>query len=139
MGTTKRRLPVLKSEPEEETRPPWQWVGFGVVMVFTAWVPLAYVGTILSASSEATGSPARLVMGTLLPLATATAAGGFLVGRFGKPAGVREALLAGAVTGLVAVGLTALSASFSPLSFAVVVLAALFAGAGGAAGVRLRK
>ena len=47
----KRRLPVLqppKSSPAEdesgEPRPPWHWVGFGVVIIFAAWLPLSYVG-----------------------------------------------------------------------------------------------
>ena len=48
----KRRLPVLlspKSSPSDdgdtgEPRPPWHWVGFGVVIIFAAWLPLSYVG-----------------------------------------------------------------------------------------------
>ena len=26
---------------DEEPRPPWHWVGFGVVLTFAAWLPLA--------------------------------------------------------------------------------------------------
>ncbi|MGO8998231.1 MAG: hypothetical protein ACLQVI_33335, partial [Polyangiaceae bacterium] len=64
--------------------------------------------------------------------------GGFLVGRFGKPAGVREALLSGLVTGLVAVLLTAMTGPFSPLFLLVIAIATAFAGVGGALGVRRR-
>ncbi len=146
MVTSKRRLPVLNSAPpDDEARPPWQWVGFGTVMIFIAWVPLAYAGAALLDAPAAhppareTGSVARLLVATIAPLAIATFAGGFLVGRFGKPAGVREAVLAGGVAGVVAVLLTALSGPFSPLFLLIVALTAGFAGAGGAAGARGRK
>jgi len=151
MATTKRRLPLLKSEGDgqepDEARPPWQWVGFGTVMTFIAWLPLAYLGTAIvvpsggAAGAETHPEDARLVrvlVATLLPLALATLAGGFLVGRFGKPAGVREAVLAGALTGLVAVVLTALSGPFSPLFVLVIAIATGFAGIGGVVGVRQR-
>jgi hypothetical protein len=146
MATTKRKLPVLQSGGEpEEARPPWHWVGFGTVMIFTAWLPLAYLGAALVAPSAARPEPAtegttlaRALAATLVPLVIAAVAGGFLVGRFGKPAGVREALLAGLVTGLAAVVLTALSGPFSPLFLLVVAIAAGAAGLGGKVGVRGR-
>jgi hypothetical protein len=84
-------------------------------------------------------SLARLVIATVVPLLLAAWAGGFLVGRFGRPAGVREAALAGLVTGLVAVALTALSGSFSPAFLAVAAIAAVVAAGGGAAGMRGRR
>jgi hypothetical protein len=140
MATTKRKLPLLKSEPaaEEEARPPWHWVGFGTVMIFTAWLPLAYLGTAIVARAGE-GSVVGPLLAMLLPLVVAAAAGGFLVGRFGKPAGVREALLSGLVTGLAGVVLTALSGPISPLLLLVLVISAGCAGAGGALGVRQRR
>jgi hypothetical protein len=151
MATAKRRLPMLKSEGDgherDEARPAWQWVGFGTVMIFIAWLPLAYVGTAIVVRPGGGGAETRpggahlggVLLATLLPLALAALAGGFLVGRFGKPAGVREALVAGAATGLLAVGLTALSGPFSPLFLLVIALATGFAGVGGVVGVRRRR
>jgi hypothetical protein len=148
MGTTKRKLPVLNSEPVEEARPRWQWVGFGVVMIFTAWVPLAYLGMLVAAGAGPATTSASLpgraafagsLVAMVLPLVVAAGAGGFLVGRFGKPAGLREALLAGLTSGLVAVLLTTLSGPFSPLFLLVAVIAAASASAGGALGVKGRR
>jgi hypothetical protein len=135
----KRRLPVLKSapEPEEDSRhPPWQWVGFGTVMIFAAWLPLAYFAEAIKARlAPSVGGAVALAV---VPLAAAAVAGGFLVGRFGKPAGPREAALAGLATGLVASALACGSAglSWTPL----VALAALvpFAWWGGSLGARGR-
>ncbi len=142
MAATKRKLPVLQSAPTEDARPPWQWVGFGVVMILTAWLPLAYLGAAIVARMEPAGLGPASLAGSLLamvaPLVVAAGSGGFLVGRFGKPAGTREALLAGLATGLVAVLLTALSGSFSPLFLVVVAIATASAGAGGALGARKR-
>jgi hypothetical protein len=144
MASTKRKLPVLKSglnstpAAEEQARPPWQWVGFGTVMIFTAWLPLAYLGAAIVARTGE-GSLVGPLLAMLLPLVVAAAGGGFLIGRFGKPAGVREAFLSGLVTGLVGVGLTALSGPFSPLLLVVVVVSTGCAGAGGALGVRGRR
>ena len=76
-------------------------------MIFTAWLPLAYAGTdrssVAGVSGRASGAGELRSSRRSLPLVVAAVAGGFLVGRFGKPAGAREALLAGLVTGLVAV------------------------------------
>jgi hypothetical protein len=143
MATTKRKLPVLQSEAaDDETRPPWHWVVFGALMIFTVWLPLAYAGTALVARSVPRGAEDRSfvapVLGMVVPLVLAAVAGGFLVGRFGKPAGVREALLSGLLTGLVAIALTALSGPFSPWFLAVLAITTAFAGLGGALGVRLR-
>jgi tRNA-(ms[2]io[6]A)-hydroxylase len=124
----KRRLPVIQppssNEEEAEPRPPWQWVGFGVVAIFAAWLPLAWlaqlVGLRLASAHLGTalqdlaaiqervvelgrGERARIWAGILLPqalaLALACAGGGYVVGRWGRPAGPREAAIAG---GLVA-------------------------------------
>jgi tRNA-(ms[2]io[6]A)-hydroxylase len=135
---------VLNSDAQGdgEERRPWHWVAFGTVMIFVAWLPLAYAGTALVARAHGDGVQrahwAAPLAAMLLPLVVASLAGGFLVGRFGKPAGVREALLSGLSTGLVAVGLTALSGPFSPLFLVVLAIATLSAGVGGALGVRAR-
>ena len=147
MADTKRRLTVLKSDgaPQEQEaqRPPWHWVGFGMVMIFAAWLPLAYVveAIVVRVRSGAPEDHVPWAVPVLLgavPLALAALAGGFLVGRFGKPAGTREALLAGLATGLVAILLTTLSGAFSPLFLVAAALAAGFAALGGAWGVRGR-
>ena len=144
MAATKRRLPVLGTqspEPDEERRP-WQWVAFGTVMIFVAWLPLAYAAAALVARWDPGAQGARSagpLVAMLLPLVLAALGGGFLVGRFGKPAGVREALLSGLATGIVAVLLTAASGPFSPAFLLVVAIATACAGVGGAIGVRGRK
>ena len=148
MADTKRRLTVLKSDgaPQEAERPPWHWVGFGTVMIFAAWLPLAYAVEAVVTRVRGGAPPAEAehvpwvvpVLLATVPLALAALAGGFLVGRFGKPAGTREALLAGLSTGLIAVVLTTFSGAFSPLFLVVAALAAGFAAAGGALGVRGR-
>jgi len=160
----KRRLPVLKSAPEpsdadEEDRPPWHWVGFGTVGIFGAWLPLMAVAQKLSdalilravghvgSAEEAARSLAnasaqdRLRVGLMLAiphglaLAIAAVAGGFLVGRFGKGLGPREAAIAGVALGIVIGGLTfgvvGVSGFLAPLA-----LATPFAAAGGALGRR---
>jgi len=146
MADAKRRLPVLKSDDAPgEVRPARHWIGFGALMIFTAWLPLAYAGEAIVAkwAPLAEGSTgARPLAGSLasvlLPLALAAAGGGFVVGRFGKPAAAREAALAGLTAGATAVLLTALAGGWSLSSLVVTALTTLFAGVGGALGVRGR-
>ncbi len=144
----RRRLPVLQSlpppspaaqggdpgstEPDAdadaiESRPPWQWVGFGTVAIFAAWLPLAYAAQAAiervvasrfgrettreeiaaQIAAMASGDRARLMailaLPNILALGLAAFGGGYVVGRFGAGAGVREAATAGAMTALVAV------------------------------------
>ncbi len=161
----KRRLPVLQSPPaagadeDEEDRPPWHWVGFGTVGIFGAWLPLmalaqkvsdhlvlGAVGHVGSAEDAArslanASSQARLRVGLMLAvphglaLALASVAGGFLVGRYGKGLGPREAAIAGVALGLVIGGLTFGVVGFSGF-LAPLALAVPFAGLGGALGRR---
>jgi hypothetical protein len=163
-GEKKRRLPVLSSGPSEETaepRPGWQWIGFGAVLVFAAWLPLAallqklspiWLSSLVSGAKDEAEVLARvrelrgsalawyyvLTVGPqVLALAIAAGFGGFVVGRFGKPeAGVREAALAGAVTGLVACALACTSSGVSWTLLVVVAIAAAFSGIGGKIGLR---
>lgn len=151
---TKRKLPVIASPPAsgasgiDPPRSARQWVGFGIVSTFAAWLPLALlataVGTALAARvagpldpSEAAadaaarvggleGSRRVLVAASLLgpqvfALAAAAAATGFLVGRFGAPAGPREAALS---VGLAVAGAAALAgASLAAVGGAVALVA----------------
>jgi hypothetical protein len=160
MSGPKRRLPVLKNDDgaaDEEPRPPWHWIGFGTAAIFTAWLPLAYLGNLLqqrlfarfagddtpeeianAIKSAAPDEMMRLRIGVLLllalPLALAAFAGGYLVGRWGKEAGVREALLAGLATGLVTCVLAWGGAGFSWAALAGAALATPMSAWGGAWG-----
>ncbi len=150
MSEPRRKLPVLNATPgaePEEPRPPWHWVGFGTVAIFGGWLPLALVAQSLTArlsrlppaaspalaaanfyalpASERAKEIAAIALPHGLALAAASFAGGFLVGRFGAPAGVREAALAGLMAGLVAVMLAFASGGISwpPLMVAAVATA----------------
>ena len=170
---TKRKLPVLPStatpppaplppEEDDETRPPWQWIGFGTAAIFGAWLPLAYLGEAMKARAlrayvgaprdlaEAQSALAELtssdrtkltVLTALLyvaPLLVGAYAGGFLVGKWGGRAGVREAALSGVATALVASALSWASAGLSWAPLVALALATPAAALGGRAGVRRR-
>jgi hypothetical protein len=162
----KRRLPVLKepaSSPDAEAetrRPPWQWVGFGTVAIFVAWLPLSYLAELARRRATAawvgdvtTPEDAARALATLAPperaklgltvfllhglaLALAAFAGGYLVGRWGGAANERQAALAGMTAALVASVLAWTGISWVPL--VTVALAALFAWLGGRSGVHAR-
>lgn len=164
----KRRLPVLKdsgtgaSEANEPPRPPWHWVGFGAVLVFAAWLPLAWFAEALKRRIVATmlgpvESPASVqaAMDQLAPgarvvftLATmglpalamivGAAAGGWVVGRHGETTTAREAGLAGVLSGLLACVLAWTTAGFHPVLVIIVVLLGPSAWLGGKRGVRAR-
>ena len=161
MTTPKRRLTVLKDdgEAEEVPRPPWQWIGFGALAIFTAWLPLAYPATLLARTllaryaqgstpeevaralaSAPAGEIARLEVEVrlllALPLAVAAFAGGYLVGRWGRRVGVREAALAGLVTGLLTCALSWSREGFSWAPLAGIALSVPMSAWGGAAGLR---
>ncbi len=171
----RRHLPVIKDPPPEknkaeedddEARPPWQWVGFGVVAIFAAWLPLAAAaGALARRASEAmfppgateadvartlaamsTGERMRFTASQALPqvlaLALAAFAGGFLVGRFGQGTRPREAALAGGATTLMATLLTIRGLELgwvAALTIAVTAALAIgFAAWGGRVGNRRR-
>jgi MFS family permease len=150
----KRKLPVLRgpSSDDDETRPGWHWMFFGAVSIFVAWVPLAFAAQWLTRgilARFATESPEALrdsiaqlpaserwrVMASLIVphlggLAIACVAGGYLVGRYGPSLGPREAAMAGALSGLVAVALAStggISAGF----FVLPMVAGGFSALGG--------
>jgi hypothetical protein len=163
MVEPKRRLSVFKpsDDGDEEPRPPWHWVGFGTAAIFAVWLPLAYAaealkarlvlafvgdvrsagesaGAIAALSSADRARLAVLVVGLMVvPLVTSAFAGGYLVGRWGRGAGVREAALAGLSTALI-VGALACAASGLAASWSAplvgVVLATPMAAWGGRVG-----
>jgi hypothetical protein len=130
VADTKKRLPVLRSTPEdeqgEEPRPPWQWVGFGVAATFGAWVPLQYlaesvtqrliarwvagastaeeVATALASLSQSERTRIWIiVLGfRAVPPIVSAMFGDYIVGRWGGDnAGAREAAIGGAATALI--------------------------------------
>jgi hypothetical protein len=147
----KRRLPVLNSPAAEEPehRQPWQWVGFGALATFTAWIPLSalagWVAARLAARAQA-GDDARLApagaaIALLYALALALGAGlgGFLVGRWGtQGVGVRHAALAGFGAAVAGLAVTWIAFGFSAATLLLVVVAPAMAAWGGRAGLRLR-
>jgi hypothetical protein len=165
VADAKRRLPVLKadgSKNEDDNRPPWHWVGFGTLLVFGAWLPLAYAASaietrLLARFAQATSqdavasalreaSPhdaARLRFQVLIlltmPLALGAFAGGFIVGRWSKDAGVREAALAGLAAALVACVLSWADAGISVAPLAGVAIAVPMAALGGWSGAQRRS
>jgi hypothetical protein len=151
----KRRLTVLNNagaEPGEDAstpRRPWQWVGFGVLAIVTAWIPLAgLAGVAASRLGESaivnadTGAAAgiAIVATYVAALGLGAGLGGFLVGRWGTSrVGIREAALAG--LGASAVATTVTWVAFGPSAGAlmVAVVATPFAALGGRFGVRARR
>jgi tRNA-(ms[2]io[6]A)-hydroxylase len=158
----KRRLPVISPQGQEEgeARPPWQWVGFGTVAIFAAWLPLAYLAELVRRrvtfawlGDAQTPEDAARALAALAPadraklgvsmflvhgagLAIAAFAGGYLVGRWGGAAGAREAALAGLAAALIASVLGWSGISWVPL--VTIALAALFAWLGGRRGIARR-
>ncbi|WP_394825290.1 hypothetical protein [Pendulispora albinea] len=165
----KRRLPLLKENPhqpapgsDEERRPAWHWVGFGVVIILAAWLPLAYVaefvkGRVITAalgpvesqdqatlaiaalsSGERARLTAWLVALPAVALSVGALAGGYVVGRWSDKAGWREAGAAGAVVGILTGVLAFASGTMTPAALLPIALTAVLAALGGRRG-SLRK
>jgi hypothetical protein len=142
----KRRLPVLNrpSAPPDEgpIRRPWQWIGFGALAIFTAWIPLAALAAAAVAQlPSGAGAAAGLALLGLYAtaLALGAALGGFLVGRWGAAGvGVREAALAGLGAAGIAAAATWVSYGPSPGALLVAVVAVPTAALGGRTGLRAR-
>lgn len=151
----KRRLPLLEKDPggplqdEEQSlpRPPWHWTAIGVVVIYLVWLPLAgllnsfVLNTFFEGMDSTTIGLAPLKARIILIGLNAAAfvlssfAGGFMVGRFGKEAGLREATLSGVVAATIAWTLTFVPApSPALLVWALVLLCMLILGALGAYG-----
>jgi hypothetical protein len=156
VDTPKRRLPVLQSAPAEDDAPArrpwptWQWVAFGALAIFTAWIPLAALGTGAGAAFGRWASPAdELAEPTLaaevgatvvfvLTLGVGAVLGGLLLGRWGPAhVGLREAALAALLATLVAGAVTWVSAGVSLEASAGVFLLALVAAPAAALGAAL--
>jgi hypothetical protein len=149
MDPPKRRLPVLNSpsaEAEETAgRRPWQWVGFGALAIFTAWIPLAALAGVAAsrlapAEGHASAVAAVAIVGVYaVALALGAGLGGFLVGRWGSAdVGSREAALAGLGAAGVAAGVTWVSFGPSLGSLLLAAIAAPAAALGGRLGARAR-
>jgi hypothetical protein len=148
----RRRLPLLQpasqGQSDEPARPAWQWVGFGAVAIFGAWVPLSALAGALGAALLARASdPTAMRRAALLAssayaleLAAGALAGGYLVGRWG-PAGVglRQALLSGVSAAVLLVAATWVSSGPSVGMVVVAALAPLMAVLGAALGLRARR
>lgn len=111
----KRRLPILGQagekvpEPDGEPppRPPWHWTAIGVLAIYLVWLPLAWIVNAFvmktffdGMHSDAIGSAPLLHRIILIALnafsfVLSSCAGAFLVTRFSREAGIREATLAG--------------------------------------------
>jgi hypothetical protein len=145
----KRRLPLLNAsgEAEEPVRSAWQWVGFGALAIFTAWVPLLAIAVALASQTLARASdPAALGRAALLAnglylagLSLGALAGGYLVGRWGPAdVGVRQGAAAGA-SAAVLLGLGSWLSSGPSLGLLVVaILTPAVAALGGRLGLRGR-
>lgn len=166
-----RRLPVIQNAAPEDAaaslRPPWQWTAIGAGLVFTIWIPLAMLATLVGrvASERVAGSsdPQRItefrasasagrallyVVCAIGPVIASFViscfAGGALVGRFGGRAGKNEAMLAGAIAALAAWLIAVLGGALVPWPVAVGslltfgVIGTLFGRLGGGLGVRRR-
>lgn len=141
----KRRLPLVNDHLDEEndgdTRPPWQWVGFGALAIFVVWLPLSWLAMLAAQRIDGSAPYMTLVRAvpSALGLALAALAGGFLVGRWGT-AGVRvrEAALAGLAVALVATLLTWGMLGVSLGALATVAIAVPPAAFGGRLGIRRR-
>jgi hypothetical protein len=146
----KRRLPLAPSSDTDAdpVRAAWQWVGFGTVAIFVAWLPLSAAASALAsrlvgpASSNNDVSPAAarvFVAMAALALGLAAGIGGFVVGRWGGAGvGVREATLAALAAAIVAVVASWASFGISLSALVVVLLALPFGAVGGKLGLARR-
>ncbi|MEZ4298016.1 MAG: hypothetical protein R3B70_23870 [Polyangiaceae bacterium] len=148
LGLLDRSLPG----DEEDNRPPWHWIGFGAAATFFAWLPLSALAGFATIRIAGGGprriSPATgvwLVAAHTLAFVIAGFLGGYLVGRFSRVAGRKEAALGGAGAGGLAWGIAASQGTPGGslvwgLLLAVMLLLGAAAGyAGGRTGLRGRK
>ncbi len=146
----KRRLPMLPkvevADESDEDRPPWHWSAIGAVAVFLAWLPLAYIvnGPLGGLFSGGMVAKIAAVALNVAAFVIGSFAGGYLVGRFGGRAGVKEATVGGVAASVIAWALAAAQARSGVLVWIMLLtgMAMLGAGAGrvgGAVGLRGRK
>lgn len=126
VGQSQRPLDgVDTGEGIPSARAPAAWILLGALATFAVLIPLSMLAMALLkaiyASRADSGSidagPIAIV--SILCVSIASAAGGWIVGRFGGKAGPREGALSGVVAGLVMAGLGALGA---PVYLSLVIL-----------------
>jgi MFS family permease len=152
----KQRLPLLSNDQpsgplqdgeQSLPRPPWHWTAIGVLAIYLVWLPLAglinsfVLNTFFEGMDSTTIGLAPLKARIILIGLNAAAfvlssfAGGFMVGRFGKEAGLREATLSGIVAATIAWALAFVPSPFPALLvWALLLLCMLILGALGAYG-----
>lgn len=134
----KRRLPLLPkvevADESDEDRPPWHWSAIGAVAVFIAWLPLAYIvngplGRLFDGGPSASIAAVTLNIGAF---AAAAFGGGYLVGRFGGRAGVKEATVSGVAAAVIAWALAVMQARGGVLVWIMLLTGVAMIGAGSA-------
>lgn len=126
MSDGKRRLPIVDSQRPGPSgaRPPWQWMGIGMGVIFLFWMPLAYVAQLAARAywasrlgetaavevaqayerlDEASRLELQIALGAAPAVAFVVAAviGGLVVGRFDEGSGLRDATVSGASVAVV--------------------------------------
>lgn len=137
----------LQEDEEPLPRPPWHWTAIGVVAIYLVWLPLAglinsFVMKTFFDGMDSTmlhyaplSSRVILIGLNAIAFILSAFAGGYLVGRFGKGAGHREATLCGVVAAGLAWALAyAPSPSGSVLIWGLLLICMLGMGALGAYG-----
>lgn len=134
----KRRLPMLPkvevADESDEDRPPWHWSAIGAVAVFIAWLPLAYIvngplGRLFDGGLSASIAAVAL---NITAFAAAAFGGGYLVGRFGGRAGMKEATVCGLAAATIAWALTVVQARGGVLVWIMLLTGVAMIGAGSA-------
>ncbi|HLK35369.1 MAG TPA: hypothetical protein VKU41_01370 [Polyangiaceae bacterium] len=140
MPSAKRRLPLLPTSDAatDPPRPRWQWVAFGTLGIFVAWLPLQEILSAVAARAAISSAVAAAAA-----LAIASFCGGFLLGRWGSAGvGARDAALAGllAAAAAAALGWWTLGGGAVLLyaSAGVAAIAVPMAALGGTLGLRRR-
>jgi len=134
----KRRLPLLAkaevADESDEDRPPWHWSGIGAAAIFLAWLPLAYIvnGPLGGLFNGGVAAKIAAVALNIMAFVVASFGGGYLIGRFGGKAGVKEATVNGVAAATVAWALAAAQARSGLLVWIMLLTGMAMLGAGGA-------
>jgi len=134
----KRRLPLLAkaevADESDEDRPPWHWSGIGAAAIFLAWLPLAYIvnGPLGGLFNGGVAAKIAAVALNIMAFVVASFGGGYLIGRFGGKAGVKEATVSGVAAATVAWALAAAQARSGLLVWIMLLTGMAMLGAGGA-------
>jgi hypothetical protein len=132
----KRRLPMLAktevADESDEDRPPWHWSAIGAAAIFLAWLPLAYIvnGPLGGLFNGGLVAKIAAVGLNIAAFAIASFGGGYLIGRFGGKAGVKEATVCGVAAAAVAWALAAAQARSGLLVWIMLLTGMAMIGAG---------